>query len=102
MIAEYEHRRRSLMFQRRALMAAFLAWLVVAAIHVTDEKYDLGHYDNILDYVEMTALVVGFLLLIASVGGDHPGSASSSRRSRGARSGQTPYLGVRRCQLRHP
>ncbi|GAC86239.1 hypothetical protein GP2_065_00040 [Gordonia paraffinivorans NBRC 108238] len=66
-LGEYEHRRRSLMFQRRALMAAFVAWLVVVAIHVTDEKYDLGHDDNILDYVEIIALVVGFLLLIASV-----------------------------------
>ncbi|MFE0749378.1 hypothetical protein [Gordonia sp. NPDC058843] len=37
-LGEYEHRRRSAVFQRRALTMAFLAWLVVVGLRIAAEQ----------------------------------------------------------------
>ncbi len=65
-LAEYEHRQRSAAFQRRALTLAFLAWLVVLALRVSAEQFDLGHYESFMHYAAVTLLVLGFLLVLAA------------------------------------
>ena len=66
-LAEYEHRRRSAVFQRRALTMALLAWLVVVGLRIAAEQFDVGHYEQIMHYVAVTLLVLGFVLVFASV-----------------------------------
>ncbi|WP_244971642.1 hypothetical protein [Gordonia rubripertincta] len=65
-LAEYEHRRRSAVFQRRMLTMAFLAWIVVVGFRIAAEQFDLGHYESIMHYVAVTLLVTGFVLVLAS------------------------------------
>ncbi|UPG69561.1 hypothetical protein [Gordonia hongkongensis] len=66
-LAEYEHRRRSAVFQRRALTMALLAWLVVVGLRIAAEQFDVGHDEQIMHYVAVTLLVLGFVLVFASV-----------------------------------
>ena len=46
---------------------ALLAWLVVVGLRITAEQFDVGHYEQIMHYVAVTLLVLGFVLVFASV-----------------------------------